>query len=377
MKIVERYGVGYRIMAGRGVWAVLYPARLLLAGIYGLCVAARTGRKPSRGRRSLREGGGTRPAIISIGNIEAGGGGKTPCAVAVARGIAERGGLPVVITRGYRGLAQRRSPCVVSANGANIPARGAGFVTGEDLTRPSGAEPVTRAREAEVFGDEILIYRDRGISVIIDPRRGRGAELARRLFSPSHIILDDAFQNFSVAKDVDILLLDAEKPFGNGKLLPLGTLREYPRGTRRADVIIFTRAREKRTPETARRYVEGKSVYFADHEPSGLYPPERRIDSAPVPPRQRMRALLRHRPPRVIRADDPCARREAADRFPVRRSSPIRSRGHSADAAGGKRRYALRHDGKGPGEGDRSLPGRDSRARAARRDEDRPVERSA
>jgi tetraacyldisaccharide 4'-kinase len=270
MKIVERYGVGYRIMAGRGVWVVLYPARLLLAGIYGLCVAARTGRKPSRGRRSIREGGGTRPAIISIGNIEAGGGGKTPCAVAVARGIAERGGLPVVITRGYRGLAQRRSPCVVSANGANIPARGAGFVTGEDLTGPSGAEPVTLAREAEVFGDEILIYRDRGISVIIDPRRGRGAELARRLFSPSHIILDDAFQNFSVAKDVDILLLDAEKPFGNGTLLPLGTLREYPRGARRADVIIFTRAREKRTPETARRYVEGKSVYFADHEPSGL-----------------------------------------------------------------------------------------------------------
>jgi len=258
------------MLTGRGIWAALYPARLLLAGIYGLCVAARTRRRSARERGSIRDADRMRPAIISIGNIEAGGGGKTPCAIAVARGIAERGGLPVVITRGYRGLARRRAPCVVSASRAKIPARGAGFVTGEDLMGPSGAGRGTLAREAEVFGDEILIYRDRGISVIIDPRRGRGAELARRLFSPSHILLDDAFQNFSVAKDVDILLLDAEKPFGNGKLLPLGTLREYPRGARRADVVIFTRAREKRIPETARRYVEGKRVYFADHEPSGL-----------------------------------------------------------------------------------------------------------
>jgi tetraacyldisaccharide 4'-kinase len=270
MKIIERYRAGYRLLTGRGFWAALYPARLLLAGIYGLCVAARGGRRPTRERKSIRDAARMRPAIISVGNIEAGGGGKTPCAIAVARGIAERGGLPVVITRGYRGLAQRRAPCVVPANRAKLPAGGAGFVTGEDLIGPSGAGRGMLAREAEVFGDEILIYRDRGISVIIDPRRDRGAELARRLFSPSLILLDDAFQNFSVAKDIDILLLDAEKPFGSGKLLPLGTLREYPRGARRADVIIFTRSREKRIPETARSYVEGKRVYFADHEPSGL-----------------------------------------------------------------------------------------------------------
>jgi tetraacyldisaccharide 4'-kinase len=270
MKIVERYGAGYRMLTGRGIWAVLYPARVLLAGIYGLCVAARTGRRPPRKRESTRDAGPTRPAIVSIGNIEAGGGGKTPCAIALARGIVDRGGLPVVVTRGYRGMAQRRAPCVVSASRAKLPASGAGFVTGEDLIGPPGAGRATLAREAEALGDEILIYRDRGISVVIDPRRGRGTELARRLFSPSHILLDDAFQNFSVAKDVDILLLDAEKPFGGGRLLPLGTLREYPRGARRADVVIFTRAREKRIPETARSYVEGKRVFFADHEPSGL-----------------------------------------------------------------------------------------------------------
>ncbi len=268
MKIVERYGSAYRMLTGRGIWAALYPARFVLAGFYGLCVAARGRRRASR-KRSLFHGcGRERPVIISIGNIEAGGGGKTPCAIAVARGIAERGGHPVVVTRGYRGMAQRRAPCVVPAGRAKLSAVGGGFVTGEDLIGPVVDGRSALAREAEALGDEILIYRERGISVIIDPRRERGVDLARRLFSPSHILLDDAFQNFSVAKDVDMLLLDAEKPFGNGKLLPLGTLREHPRGARRADIVIFTRAREDRIPEPARRYVEGKSVFFADHEPS-------------------------------------------------------------------------------------------------------------
>ncbi len=270
MKIVERYGPGYRMAAGRGVWAVLYPVRLILAGIYGLVVEARVRLRASREQRAFPGAGRVRPAIVSIGNIEAGGGGKTPFAIAVARGIAERGGCAVVVARGYRGTAQRRSPCVVSAIGGKLFARDAGFVTGEDLLGPAGNGRGSLAREAEVLGDEILIYRDRGVSVIIDPRRGRGIELARRLFSPSHVLLDDAFQNFSVGKDVDILLLDAEKPFGGGKLLPLGTLRERPRGALRADIVVFTRAREERVPETARRYVEGKRVFFAEHEPSAL-----------------------------------------------------------------------------------------------------------
>jgi tetraacyldisaccharide 4'-kinase len=270
MKIVERYGRGYRMITGRGVWAVLFPARLLLAGVYGLCVAARGRGRTSRERKSLPNAGRVRPTIVSIGNMEAGGGGKTPFAIAVARGIAERGGLPVVVTRGYRGTARKRAPCVVPAARAKLSARGPGFVTGEDLLGPGGDGRRTLAREAEALGDEVLIYRDRGISVVIDPRRGRGIELARRLFSPSHILLDDAFQNFSVEKDVDILLLDAEKPFGGGTLLPLGTLRERAGGARRADIVIFTRAREQRIPEAARRHAEGKPVFFADHEPSGL-----------------------------------------------------------------------------------------------------------
>jgi tetraacyldisaccharide 4'-kinase len=270
MKIVERYGAGYRMLAGRGLWALLRPARFVLAGVYGLCVGAREWRKPTRERRPAGGSVGMRPMVVSIGNIEVGGGGKTPCAIALARGIAERGGSSVVVTRGYGGTAQRRAPCVVPAKGAALAAGAGRFVSGDDCIRRSGAGDATPAREAAVLGDEVLIYRDRGISVIVDPRRGRGIELAQRLFSPSHILLDDAFHNFSFAGDLDILLLDAARPFGGGKLLPLGTLREPPRGARRADVVIFTRTRERRIPEEARRYVEGKRIFFADHEPSEL-----------------------------------------------------------------------------------------------------------
>jgi tetraacyldisaccharide 4'-kinase len=280
MKIVERYGAGYRILTGTGAWGALLPLRMALAGIYGLGVALRARRGPYRARRSSGGAGAPAPVVVSIGNIETGGGGKTPCAIALARGIARRGGRAVVITRGYGGSARRRAPCVVSAGGGPAVARGPGFVTAEELLESSRGENGGLAREAEALGDEVLIYRDRGVPVIIDPRRTRGAELARRLFAPSHILLDDAFQNFSIAKDVDILLLDAERPFGAGSLLPLGTLREPPRAALRADAIVFTRARERRVPEAAARFAGGKRVFFADHEASGLV--DRRGESVPL-----------------------------------------------------------------------------------------------
>ena len=268
MKIVERYGAAYRVLAGSGGWSVLYPLRLVMAGIYGLLVRMRAGRAPAKRARPIAGPGG-HPVIVSIGNIEAGGGGKTPCALSLAKGIAGRGGLPVVVTRGFGGVAQRRAPCVVAARGAAMRG-GAGFATAEELIGAQRGGAGDLGREAAALGDEVLIYRDGGISVVIDPRRERGIDLARRLFSPSHILLDDSFQNLSVRKDVDILLLDAERPFGSGKLLPLGTLREHPRAAARAGIVIFTRAVEKRIPEEALPFVEGKPVHFAVHEPVGL-----------------------------------------------------------------------------------------------------------
>ncbi len=270
MKIVERYGVGYRILTGKGAWIALLPLRTALAGVYGFGTHLRARRWASPPRRSSGGAGATAPVIVSIGNIEVGGGGKTPCAIALARGIARRGGRAVVVTRGYGGTARHSAPCVVSPVGAPPVEPLPGFTTAEDLIGPSRGAGRRLAREAKVLGDEVLLYRERGIPAIVDPRRARGVELARRLFAPSHVLLDDAFQNFSIAKDVDILLLDAERPFGAGTLLPLGTLREPPRAALRAGAIVFTRSREKRIPEEAMRFAGGARVFFADHEATDL-----------------------------------------------------------------------------------------------------------
>jgi len=274
MRIIERYPARFRMLSGTGAWVLLYPVRLLLAGIHRIWLSLPGRRRAAPRAASDRKpcpAAERRPRVISIGNLETGGGGKTPCALRIAGGIAGRGGLAVVVSRGYRSIAERYAPCVVPA-GRDLRSGSGGidFITDEALLARLSADPGGYAPAAEALGDEILLYRERGIPVVIDPERERGAVLARRLFSPTHILLDDAFQNLSIGKDLEILLLDAERPFGNGHLLPLGTLRERPRAIRRADVVLFTRAASERVPPEAESHLSGRRVFFARHEARDL-----------------------------------------------------------------------------------------------------------
>jgi tetraacyldisaccharide 4'-kinase len=70
-------------------------------------------------------------------------------------------------------------------------------------------------------------------------------EAALELFKPSHIVLDDAFQSWGVYRDLDIVLLDAGEPIGNGRVLPAGSLREVPAALKRADWIGFNNIRDQ------------------------------------------------------------------------------------------------------------------------------------
>ncbi len=272
MRVVERFPTAMRIFTGRGIWALLVPVRLLCAGAYGTWLSAR------RVPRGERIGGrtGERPRIVSIGNLEVGGGGKTPCTIVIAEEIARRGGSPVVLTRGYRSLVTERrcTPYVVAA--------GKDVAAGNDLSYygPQGWEDRAVRSDREIdpvllVGDEAELYRKRSIPVVIDRDRVRGARIAERLFTPSHILLDDGFQNHSLRKDVDIVLLDAGRPFGSGKLLPYGTLREKRGAARRADIVIFTRAAGRDVPPEAEDIVRGKGHFFARHQPENLVSRER------------------------------------------------------------------------------------------------------
>jgi tetraacyldisaccharide 4'-kinase len=270
MRVHERYPVWMRIYRGGPLSVLLSPVLSVASSLYGVYLSM--GRGSSERRRARREG--TKGAlVISIGNLEVGGAGKTPCVLALAETLRERGQRPVVVTRGYGSEAERGGCCIVAAAGIEIGERGLRFIErtrlgGRVVGSRGGLEPLQLAR---LIGDEAVLFRDRGIPVVVESNRLRGFGIAEGVFEPTHILLDDAFQHRRAPRDTDILLLDASRPFGNGRLLPKGTLRERPEAVRRADVILFTRAEGDRIPGEALSVIEGKRIFFSSHLPVGLF----------------------------------------------------------------------------------------------------------
>ncbi len=156
---------------------------------------------------------------ISIGNITTGGTGKTPLVAYIANLLAERGEKVCILTRGYG----RKTPSkrVLVSDGLRM------LATPEE----SGDEPFELAQN--LFGKAI---------VIADADRVAAAEWAKRKFGITVFVLDDGFQHRRAVRDVDIVCIDATNPFGGGRMLPAGRLREPLINLRRADAIVITRA---------------------------------------------------------------------------------------------------------------------------------------
>src|SRR5262249_23346165 len=156
--------------------------------------------------------------VISIGNITTGGTGKTPLVEWVARILAARGKKVCILTRGYG----RKDPHlqVIVSDGYGV------------LASPSEA------------GDEpyLLATNLAGLSAVISSadRIAAGQE-AIKDFGTNCFVLDDGFQHLRLARDLNIVTIDATNPWGGGSLLPYGRLRENPEGLRRADCIVITR----------------------------------------------------------------------------------------------------------------------------------------
>jgi len=156
---------------------------------------------------------------ISVGNITTGGTGKTPLVAYVAEILAERGEKVCVLTRGYGRKEPQKRVLVSDSNSV--------------LAAPSqaGDEPYELARKLD--GKAIIIA---------DADRVSAAEWAKRKFGVTVFVLDDGFQHRKAKRDVDIVCIDATDPFGGGKMLPSGRLREPLSGLVRANVIVITRA---------------------------------------------------------------------------------------------------------------------------------------
>ena len=154
--------------------------------------------------------------VIGVGSLWAGGVGKTPVTIAVARLLQESGVRVAVLTHGYGGSRYHTGALV------------------DPKQYPDPAEVGDEAAELR------LALPDAPLAV--GKWRVRMAHAAMERWSLDALVLDDGFQHLLLARALDLVLLPAESPWGNGYCLPAGPLREPPEGVRRAGGVVWVRS---------------------------------------------------------------------------------------------------------------------------------------
>ncbi|MEM8983083.1 MAG: tetraacyldisaccharide 4'-kinase [Pseudomonadota bacterium] len=192
---VQRWWYGGK---GGGTW--LLP----LSWIFGAIVRLRRFAYRQGWLRVWRAG----VPVIVVGNISVGGTGKTPLVIWLVEQLQAAGHQVAVVSRGYGGTAGR------------------------------GPLQVTRTTSPQECGDEpaLIAYRT-GAIVVVGSDRCRGAEHAVEL-GATVIVADDGLQHYRLGRDIEIAVVDAERGFGNGRLLPAGPLREPQIRLAGADLVL-------------------------------------------------------------------------------------------------------------------------------------------
>lgn len=147
--------------------------------------------------------------VLVVGNISVGGNGKTPVVVWLVEQLQQRGVKVGVISRGYGGKVK---------------------------TFP---QLVTLESSAEMVGDEpVLIVQRTNVPLAISPNRQQSIELLLSQFELDIIITDDGLQHYALQRDMEWVVIDGVRRFGNGFVLPSGGLRELPSRLNSVDAII-------------------------------------------------------------------------------------------------------------------------------------------
>lgn len=192
--------------------------------------------------------------VISLGNITVGGTGKTPTAQRLARDIRDMGYRVVILNRGYRAKWHGK----------------VGIVSDGKTLHMSAAEA----------GDEAFMLAKHlpEVPVLIGAERAETGRYAIEHFGAEVAILDDGYQHWQLARDMDILLVDAVNVFGNGYMLPRGTLREPMSHINRANVCLLTKVDQAAAGsrdyirKTVAHYNEGASIVESIHQPRCFIP---------------------------------------------------------------------------------------------------------
>lgn len=200
----------------------LHWAGALLAPLYGAGVAL---------HRAFARKKWAPIATLCVGNLTTGGTGKTPAVIYLARELVQLGRKPAILMRGYK------------AQGGDEALEAGDALKGLDIPIILGADRFQSALQARAQNRDV-------------------------------ILLDDGFQHWRLARDLDIVLIDASDPFGGGSLIPQGRLREPVSGLSRAGVVLLTRSAttvdSSALQETLRKLAPNAAILTARHAPAGV-----------------------------------------------------------------------------------------------------------
>ena len=241
----------YRLIHGeeRGLIATLLLALLrLLSLLYGCVIVLRV----FLYKQGILSQHRLPCKVISLGNITVGGTGKTPTAQTLAAAIRDQGFKVAILNRGYR--SDWRGEVGVVSDGRHI------YMTANE----AGDEAFQLAKNLP------------GIPVLIGKNRALSGQYAVEQFQVDVVILDDGYQHLQLARDVNIVLIDALNIFGNNYLLPRGTLREPLRNLDRADAVLLTKVDQSNDEalttirSTLARYNDKAVIVESVHRPQGF-----------------------------------------------------------------------------------------------------------
>ena len=231
-----------------GVWwwnLLLFPL-VCISWIYGVVIRVRQ-MLYGRGLFKTRQ---LPCKVISVGNITLGGTGKTPLVIALASKLLKRGITVGILSRGYKGARERHGGVVSDGTRIHLtPAE-------------AGDEPSMLARLLS------------GVPVLVGKKRYTMGIYAYERFGMDCLILDDGFQHLGIKRDVDIVLIDGRRGFGNGRLFPRGPLREPLRCLGRASMLVLTKAGPSPTLAALegilRHHAPAAPLYHSRYKPAFL-----------------------------------------------------------------------------------------------------------
>ncbi|MDT8429501.1 MAG: tetraacyldisaccharide 4'-kinase [Pseudomonadales bacterium] len=161
--------------------------------------------------------------VIVVGNITVGGTGKTPLLMYLVSLLQEHGRTPGIISRGYGGRS------------SSYPLQ----VLPDSDPRLAGDEPVLMARKLHAMSG-------RNVEIWVDPKRTRARDAALAGGQCDILLSDDGLQHYALARQLEIVVMDAERGLGNGLCLPAGPLREPAGRLREVDFILLNGQAENR-----------------------------------------------------------------------------------------------------------------------------------